>query len=839
MARPELEGVPARTPTIAHESPVTRLRLALFVIVSALAVACGQDPTEDGRTMAFDFLAAAGRQPLRDLRSRLEFGRQDSEDGFLVSGWSTPSDSGDGQAETCTWVTATRASLDVFLASPRVERLHFRCVPYRFENAPRQMLDVVLNGVPVGTVELRPGWRRYRLNLPTDSVTVGKNTVELSFTYSARPSDHGGLDTRELAACFDSLSFGREGEAKPLAPLEMETPRQHRILGDQLVQPVRSELVVPVTVPRGGALEFGVSSDTATNESVIARLLVCGSGGDREELFASSVSGQEKNVRVELTEYAEQRVSVVFQILANDDAEGSVSWRRPRLMGLVGNTDLSRNVILIVIDTLRSDMLSSYGGPVPTPNIDMLAEQGVLFRNVYSHAPMTMPSHSSLFTSLLPSEHGAVINTRILSDDHTTLAELLQGANRRTAAFVSLGVLSAQFGISQGFDEFHDDFQERWWKSADEMNREILPWLDSLGSEPFFLWTHYSDPHEPYAPPDVDLGSVEISLDGMKLGNMRLDSRTKSLPAVLAPGGHELSFSTIEEETPSEIVLQRVRLDSQDITVDPGHGCETTTLSNGKSGYGMKLPATLRLSNLTGLPIETSVRLRARRVLSLEQTRQLYMAEIQHVDREIGRLLATLHSKGLMEDSLIVLTSDHGEGLGDHDWGGHVQQLYDSLIKVPLIIVAPGRLPAGLVIEEPVSHVDVLPTVVDLLSIPDGSFRVGTSLVPLMDRTPGPDDQPIYAETFRPEAAQNLNALVANGYKLIYNSDEDSYELYRQVTDPLEQDDLADDHPELVRKMSALLHSRIDRAKDRGVTSEESVLTEDEKAAMQELGYIR
>ena len=111
-----------------------------------------------------------------------------------------------------------------------------------------------------------------------------------------------------------------------------------------------------------------------------------------------------------------------------------------------------RNLVLVVIDTLRADYLALYGGDVKTPTLESLAASGVIFGQAYSHIAVTGPSHSSLMTGLLPVDHGVQANTQILPAERTTLAEIVCAAGYDTAATVSLGVLRSDYGFDQGFD---------------------------------------------------------------------------------------------------------------------------------------------------------------------------------------------------------------------------------------------------------------------------------------------------------------------------------------------------------------------------------------------------
>ena len=189
------------------------------------------------------------------------------------------------------------------------------------------------------------------------------------------------------------------------------------------------------------------------------------------------------------------------------------------------------NVILILIDTLRADHLSCYGYERSTsPNIDRMAEEGVLFENPVAPSSWTKPSTASLFTSLYPSMHGVIYGNSVLPRALTTLAEVLKEAGYLTAGFVANPQIKAIFDFDQGFD-FYDDtivedkiyhvlfrgndlekkiirrlFKLKWeWtdnNNAEMITRKIIPWLKENKDSRFFLYLHYIDPHEPYSPPD-------------------------------------------------------------------------------------------------------------------------------------------------------------------------------------------------------------------------------------------------------------------------------------------------------------------------------------------------
>lgn len=798
---------------------------ACALMIAGAAAGCG-----GGERVLYDFLNATARGSARLDRSRIEFSAEDDARGFLVAGWSAPEVAADGGTTFARMSGDRRARLKLPVFDTGMRRLIVRCRSDGGGNGPRNRLRVRLNRKVIGRIELRPALHTHALPLPPGSLRAGDNWLSFAFV-KGRSARRPG-DRRPPAAVFDFLTLSAGEDGPPPAASTAAGPR---VEDDRIVQPARSELRFPLILPRSARLALALSTEM-THGDFTARILLRRPGAEDRVLFAAGPEPRrDDQLRIDLGDAAGDQGEIVFQVLATGEARGHVAWKHPLLTGEPGDMDVASNVVLIVIDTLRSDALACYGGPVPTPNIDALAASGVLFRQAYAHAPMTMPSHASMFTSLLPSEHGAELNTWVLAGVHLTLAEQLRRAYRKTAAFVSLGVLAGGFGTAQGFDEFHDRFGANWWKNADEMNRQILPWVERQGADPFFLWAHYSDPHEPYTPPGTELGRARALLDGEPVEEIVLDGSVHTLPLHLGPGGHQLAFEPVAA-APHPLKLWQARISG--IGLDCGRRCQGKPASYVWKSFDLRLPASLALTNAAAEAVDKELSLRALAPVSQEETRRRYREEVAYVDREIGKLLDTLRRSGLAERTLVVLTSDHGEGLGDHGLGGHVEQLYDTLLRVPLLMSYPGRLPAGRVIDEPVSHVDLLPTVLDLLAIPDPAARTGRSLLPLILSTTEPP-APIFAETFRPQAPHDLRAVVDRGFKLIRRLDDDRPELYDLASDPGELNDLAAARPELVERLQALMDARMADAKARHVGSEERPLGGAEREKLRALGYLR
>ena len=186
----------------------------------------------------------------------------------------------------------------------------------------------------------------------------------------------------------------------------------------------------------------------------------------------------------------------------------------------------SPNVLVITVDTLRADRLGCYGfDAARTANIDKLSREGIRVEHAVASAPITMPSHTSIFTGLDPPAHGVRDNgTYPVPAEIDTLAERLKSAGYQTQAFVSAEVLHSRYGLAQGFDGYDDELWneveatdfKRQERSADKTMDRVLQWLDGRppSAEPFFLWVHLFDPHQPYNPPPAEARVTPTPYDG-------------------------------------------------------------------------------------------------------------------------------------------------------------------------------------------------------------------------------------------------------------------------------------------------------------------------------------
>jgi arylsulfatase A-like enzyme/predicted negative regulator of RcsB-dependent stress response len=378
-------------------------------------------------------------------------------------------------------------------------------------------------------------------------------------------------------------------------------------------------------------------------------------------------------------------------------------------------------VIIISIDTLRSDHLPAYGyRGVRTPAIDAFAAEAIVFERAYSHAPLTLPSHATILTGLLPAETGVRDNAGFhLDPKRATLAEVLKRNGYATGAAVSAYVLRGETGINRGFELFDDHIAQRADQSLGgiqrggfETERAAEPFVAAHASGPFFFLLHLYEPHAPYDAPEPY-----------------------------------------------------------------------------RSQY------------------------------------QPYDAEIASADAIVGRFLEELKTRGLYNQALIVLLSDHGEGLGEHGEDEHGIFLYRESIQVPLLVKLPHATRASRVTEV-VGLRDVMPAILDELHI---ALPPGLDARPIF-RAVAP--RAVYSETFYPRLHfgwSDLHSLI-DGPKHFIQAPR--AELYDVAADPGETKNLIEsDRRTYARMKQAIAPMIVPAASPAAIAPEEA-------AKLAALGYI-
>ena len=770
----------------------------------------------------FDFAAnVRSARVLRETR-RIDPGSA-AEAGLLIAGWGRP-EVDPRSGKTYVWAISTVAALEVTVLQPSATTFRFTCRPFVFDGSPPQTVDVAANGVPIGTVTLASRTRTYSLAIPADRVRPGRNRLELRFAHAVSPAnrDPSSDDWRTLAAAFEELRLEPAGPTtsagQPAAPAAAR---------GGLVLPAGTGLVFTV-VPEGE-----VVLDLGAGDAAGLVAWFGAPGGDKELV----TSRRDRRRPTAIPWPAGQRLEIGFAAAGVPGSREAVVVR-PRLLGREGQVRTPPNLLLIIVDTLRSDFVGAYRDGARTPAIDAVAASGALFKRAYAHIAITGPSHASLFTSLLPFEHGVRNNAQILDGSADTLAEALRDGGWMTAAVVSLGVLKRDFGFDQGFGIFLDDFGSDWMKDAGEVTDQTAGLITEALAEPYFLCVHYSDPHEPYAPPGLDYPWADLELDGRAVGAIRANGRSSTMRLDIPAGSHTLRFRARQpgSDPGRWYRMDALRLEGDGVSIE--HGSWELVESHGSPPtYQSRLPAVLELVNGSDAARAVELHINFKQRLDIAEVRVRYAQEVEYADRQIGLLLDALRAGGLLDNTLIVVLSDHGEGLGYHKHIGHIHQVYDTLLRVPLVMSFSSVVPAGLRIPDVVSLVDVFPTVAELLGLEGPEPASGVSLVPLLRGQPMAP-RAVMAATYRPEAFTDKQAIVRDGFKYIHSwsPEREWEELYDLEGDPDELEDLIATRPEVATRLRASLADRLAASPQGSAVPVE--LSEADRDRLRALGYL-
>jgi arylsulfatase A-like enzyme/Flp pilus assembly protein TadD len=385
-------------------------------------------------------------------------------------------------------------------------------------------------------------------------------------------------------------------------------------------------------------------------------------------------------------------------------------------LGCRGHETAPPPIILISIDTLRSDHLPAYGyRGIATPHLDAFRRDAVLFERAYSHTPLTLPSHATILTGTLPAVHGVYDNVGFRMKSVPRLPSQLKSRGYATAAAVSAYVLRGATGISEGFDAYDDAID----RSARDQSLGAVQragaktidiaqhWIAAQnGERPFFYFLHLYEPHAPYEAPE---------------------------------------------------------------------------------------PFRSRYSNA-------------------------YDAEVAYSDELLGELFSFLRERGLYDRALIIVLSDHGEGLGDHDEEEHGIFLYREAIQVPLLVKLPSQARANETVKTPVGLQDVAPLILRALDDPQHAVDV--------------KPRPIYSETWYPRfhfGWSDLHSLIDGDEHFI---DAPRAELYDLHNDPAERKNILADQ----RRRAAALRAAIAPMKHEPEAP--SAVDPEEAQKLAALGYI-
>jgi len=505
------------------------------------------------------------------------------------------------------------------------------------------------------------------------------------------------------------------------------------------------------------------------------------------------------------------------------------------------------DLVVVTLDTLRADRLGCYGYERPTsPNLDRFARDCFVFENAQSAAPWTAPSLVSLMTALYPDVHGVLgsPNPGRLDDDVATLAEVLREAGYRTAAFTEGGYARGDFGLEQGFELYPpllagvgEEDLEAGSPGLLRANLErTLAWLRDLeDDDPAFLFFHTYKIHRPYVVPEEYVRLMRPDYD-----EERAHERAQAaIERWNADGGID------EDGAWALIQHDYCRRGPVSESKDP-RGPGGVLMRHYECPRG-PLPPIRRAEALVARLDELGIKgkqVGAATPEALDWLQDLYDAEIAYTDALLEELWTELERSGRLEHAIVVVVSDHGEGLGDHGLLGHGHVLFEELLRVPLLIRLPESLARPRRVDELVRTVDVMPTVLDWMGLADRLPEVqGRSLRPLMEEGRG-RERISFSHALATETDEIGYRSVRKGrWRLIHNERTGNSRLFDLVRNPAESVDLSRRRPEHVGRLEDLLRQQ--KALNRelreeiGVTDQEAAeLDPAVREELETLGYL-
>lgn len=354
-------------------------------------------------------------------------------------------------------------------------------------------------------------------------------------------------------------------------------------------------------------------------------------------------------------------------------------------------------IVLLSMDTVRADRVSGYADVDTTPAIARLAAEGARFRDFYAASNYTIPSHMSIFTGLDPVEHGVTRDVARLSPEVPTLAELLRDAGYRTRAFHEGAYVDGRFGFARGFEVY------RRYPRVEVVRRSlpsVLDWVRQRGDEPWFLFLHTYAAHFPY-------GGFE---------RYRREHPERGLPDAAG-------LAALRRRFPGNRILRPAEL--RELPFELRRDC---TL------YNQLAETHAELLPCGGWVLDAAMLAAPAGDADVAAMMRSYDERIRLVDAAVASLRATLEALGQWEDTLVVVTSDHGEAFYEHGLPRHEYVPFQEVLRVPLVISWPRYFGAagGRVVEGLAWHLDLLPTLLSLAGIDAPEGLRGLDLSPTL-----------------------------------------------------------------------------------------------------------
>jgi arylsulfatase A-like enzyme len=430
-----------------------------------------------------------------------------------------------------------------------------------------------------------------------------------------------------------------------------------------------------------------------------------------------------------------------------------------------------------------------------------------MFKLAYAQAGWTKVSAPSILTGLYLSTHGVATPNDRLAAAATTIAEVYREAGYATLSLSSVLFSGQSTNLHQGFEELHEatSLQDQGGPYTSKTGREYVDraadWIEQHKDEPFFIYLHVFDPHSPYEP--------RRPYDALWADQSKRDEHIKQREAL------------------------------RKVIADPfmrGRGMATR---------------------------EEMVKAGIDPAAYIAYDRDWYDSSIRGLDAELARLFERLRAAGVERDTAVVFLSDHGEEFHEHGRMWHGQSTYGEMVHVPLVIRWPGKVTAKTVIDQPVHLIDVMPTLLDLSRLPLPEGVQGQSLASLIQLSSAGtggsvaaangyrtrpvviEKQPLDPKGPFPNAAESY-AIIDGKWKLIHNKvrppEVPEFELFDAVADPFDQVNIADKHPEEVKRLAKALEGwRGMATAARLKPDSEAVgnMTPEQLQRLRSLGYIK
>lgn len=545
------------------------------------------------------------------------------------------------------------------------------------------------------------------------------------------------------------------------APAGVITEPRDRLYRRALYTHAPGKLSWTVQVPEGGRLDVGLGvlrKDAPVIFRIWANTILVDvlTWADPERWAQRSV---------DLSRFAGQTVTLDLHAMPAPTAEGSGTvalWAAPTVSS-GGGASRPPNVILYVIDAGGAEYASAYGyGRRTTPNLERLAAAGALFENAYSNSTWSKPSTTSFMTGLQHTALGGYRNASDpLPDGAPTMAELLHGAGWQTAVLTSNAWCGTMSGLERGVDLLRESIEGPHSASSAELLADFWRWRDAYPGRPYWVHFQNTDVHWPWEPVPPVAGTF------------------------LSPE-RRLAFHEMERKIGE---------------------------ASGTLGRAWALRAPHQVFAKAGID----------RKAYFESVRDAYDEAMAYSDLQLGKLVAELQARGEWENTLLIVTADHGDwpglGLRDYDPEARVPFFNPYLTRVPLVVTWPAKIAAGQRFRDPVSLVDLLPTVLDLAEQPGPGHLQGQSLGPLLLGRPGWQPRPVILDETNvdPKTGEISGALeVIDGRwgaslaieQATPEADPSRLLLYDLQSDPYCLRSVHREHPDLVKKYTALLERR-------------------------------